>query len=332
LPGRVRRVRDDKPTSALHVTLVEEPYYAHWCACLASLVLFVPALVVWGVLRAAHWTAIGVADVALGCWLASALLAVWGVFLRRRFVTVRTVDVPVRGLAEEFEGYRIAQLSDLHVGSLWPLERARSWTRRLAGVAPDLVALTGDYVTSGTAFHADIATLLGEMGAIAPDGAIAVLGNHDYFGDAEPLVTLLKSTRVRVLRNERELLERGGATLCVAGVDDTWTRRADVARTLEGRDAAEPLIALAHDPQLFPELARGGASLVMSGHTHWGQVALPFFPARFNLSRLSYRFHAGAYRDGDAMLYVNPGLGTTGPPLRLGAAPEITVFRLRRAA
>jgi len=87
---------------------------------------------------------------------------------------------------------------------------------------------------------------------------------------------------------------------------------------------------LSHDPQLFPVLARGGAALVLSGHTHWGQIAIPFLPERFNLSRLSYRYHAGLYREGPSTLYVSPGLGTTGPPIRVGAPPEITVLRLRR--
>ena len=91
------------------------------------------------------------------------------------------------------------------------------------------------------------------------------------------------------------------------------------------------MIALAHDPALFPALAAGGAALTLSGHTHWGQVAVPFLATRYNLSSLSHRYHAGLYRIGAATLYVHPGLGTTGPPVRLGAPPEITVLRLRRA-
>ena len=322
----MRRGRADKPTSALRLTLIEEPYYTHWCATIAALVFFVPAAIVWAGLRAFAVTTAPIGLVAIGCYGAALTLAVWGVYVRRRFVVVRRIDVPVRGLPKPFEGYRIAQLSDLHVGSLWPLGRAQAWSRKVAEIAPDMVALTGDYVTSGTAFHADIATLL--SGMTAKDGTFAVLGNHDYFGDAEPLATLLRAGGVRLLRNENVTVERGGERLVVAGVDDTWTRRADVDRTMAGRDPSLAVVALAHDPQLFPKLAAAGAALVLSGHTHWGQVAVPFWPARFNLSRLSYRFHAGVYRDGDAMLYVNPGLGTTGPPIRLGAAPEITVLRL----
>jgi uncharacterized protein len=161
------------------------------------------------------------------------------------------------------------------------------------------------------------------------DGAVAVMGNHDYFGDGESLVALLRAHGVAVLRNEHRVLCRAGDALTLAGVDDTWSRRANVARALAGHDSMRPLIALAHDPQMFPELARRGAALVLAGHTHWGQIALPFLATRYNLSRLSYRYHAGLYRDGAAALYVSPGLGTSGPPIRLGAPPEITVLRLR---
>jgi predicted MPP superfamily phosphohydrolase len=157
------------------------------------------------------------------------------------------------------------------------------------------------------------------------------MGNHDYFGDGEPLVTLLGAGGVKVLRNESTVIERGGDRLVLAGVDDTWTRRADVKKTLDGAERDLPMVALAHDPRLFPALARGGASLVLSGHTHWGQVAVPFAASRLNVSRMSFRYHADLYREGASTLYISPGLGTTGPPIRVGAPPEITVITLRRA-
>jgi predicted MPP superfamily phosphohydrolase len=249
--------------------------------------------------------------------------------VRRRWVRVRTVDVPIAGLGVAFDGYRIAHLSDLHIGGLCPRARAERWCARVAALDVDLVALTGDYVTHGDAFHEDIAAVLSSMRA--RDGVIAVLGNHDYFGDIEALVTLLRARGVEVLRNQHRTLARGGSAITIAGVDDTWSRRADVEGAVAGRDEALPLLALAHDPQLFPALARRGAALVLSGHTHWGQLALPFFATRVNLSRLTYPYHAGVYREGAAVLYISPGLGTTGPPARLGAPPEITVLRLRRA-
>jgi len=323
LRGRLARARADRPIAPWRVLLIEEPYYAHWCATVASWPLFLLAAI------PAASAGVGLGAAALGAYLAALGLALYGVFVRRRTVRVRTLDIPIPGLGEAFEGYRIAQLSDLHIGGLWPRARAWRWVERVNALDVDLVALTGDYVTHGTAFHEDIAAVLSALRG--RDGAVAVMGNHDYFGDGEPLVALLRARGVSVLRNERRPLERGGDALTLAGIDDTWSRRADVAAALDGLRAPHPLIVLAHDPQLFPELARRGAALVLAGHTHWGQVAVPFLAARYTLSRLSYRHHAGLYRNGSATLYVSPGLGTTGPPVRLGAAPEITVFRLRRA-
>jgi uncharacterized protein len=327
--GRVRRARDDEPIAAWRLAFVEEPYYAHWAGCIGSLLIFSPlALIAWGALRIAGHP-IPPGALAAGTYVAGVALAAWGVFGRRHLVRIKTIPIAIPGLGASFEGYRIAQLSDLHIGGLWPRHRALGWARRLAELDADLVALTGDYVTSGTAFHDDIAATLSAMRG--KDGAIAVMGNHDYFGDGEPLVTLLRARGVLLLRNENVELRRGDDRLTVVGVDDTWTRRADVDRAVAGRDTSIPMVALAHDPQLFPKLADAGASLVLSGHTHWGQIALPFFSTRFNLSRVSYRYHAGIYKQGDATLYVHPGLGTTGPPIRVGAAPEITVLVLRSA-
>src|SRR5439155_19156687 len=121
-----------------------------------------------------------------------------------------------------FDGYRIAQLSDLHIGGLWPKARAERWARRVNALDVDSIALTGDYVTSGTAFHGDIAALLGAMRA--RDGVIAVMGNHDYFGEGEPLLSLLREGGVEVLHNRSRRVARGEAGLVFVGVDDTYTR------------------------------------------------------------------------------------------------------------
>lgn len=323
LRGRMKLLAFDRHRPALRMLLLEEPYFIHWCATVAAAPL---ALAGW-LIALASGAGPSFGRVALLAHGAGLALALWAVVIRRRWVRVRTLDVEVPGLGEAFDGYRIAHLSDLHIGSFCSRERALGWVDKVNALGVDLVACTGDYVTSGVHFHADIAAVLG--GLRGRDGVVAVMGNHDYFGDGEPLVTLLRDGGVEVLRNQSRPLARGGDTLTLAGVDDVWSRRASVSRTLAGRDPGRPLLVLAHDPKLFPELARRGAALVLSGHTHWGQLALPFLPTRYNLSSVAFRHHAGVYREGGSVLYVHPGLGTTGPPVRLGAAPEITVLRLR---
>lgn len=332
LRGRVARARMDEPIARWKLHLVEEPFYVHWCATVVGAPLFlVGALVIIArhLLGASGSITAQLGDLAVATYLAALALSFYGVMVRRRWVRVRTLSISVPGLGVAFDGYRIAQLSDLHIGGLGPRRHAERWVARVNALDVDLVALTGDYVTSGTAFHHDIAAALTPLRA--RDGVVAVMGNHDYFGDGEPMMSLLRGGGVTVLCNEHRTVARGDDRLVIVGVDDTYTRRADIERALAGRDEGLPVVALAHDPQLFRELARRGVALVLSGHTHWGQLALPFVAERVNLSRLSYRYHAGLYTSGASTLYVHPGLGTTGPPVRLGAPPEITVLCLRRA-
>jgi hypothetical protein len=330
--------RSDRPRPAWRTALFEEPYYVHWCANVGAALFFVPAALVVEATRALRG-AFGASVESLpsggaicaGLYAFFLVVAAYAIYVRRRWVRTRTVEVAVAGLPPAFEGYTIAHLSDLHVGGYTPKARALGWRERVNALGVDLVALTGDYVTNGVAFHRDIAEVL--SGFTARDGTFAVMGNHDYFGDGEPLITLLRDGGVRVLRNENASVERDGARLDIAGVDDTWTRRADVKQAMAGRAGDAPVLALAlaHDPALYPALAAEGADVVLSGHTHWGQIGVPFVTERLNMSALTWKYHAGTYREGASTLVISPGLGTTGPPARLGSPPEITIVRLRRA-
>ena len=182
-------------------------------------------------------------------------------------------------------------------------------------------------VTSGTAYHEDIATVMAELAA--KDGVYVSMGNHDYFGEEEHLVAALRARRVTVLRNEGVVIEKDGARLWLAAIDDTWTHRDDLGRALAQRPSGLPTVLLAHDPERFDQAADAGVELVLSGHTHGGQVAMPFMARALNLAKLRYKYTLGFYERGRSRLYVHPGLGTTGPPMRLGAAPEVTVLVLR---
>ncbi len=314
---RLSLVMDDRPISAVR-RFFERLYYAEWSAALASVPLFLIALPVSLLLGD------GVVHAGLGAYSFAVALALFAVFYRSRATRVRSITVEVEGLPRPFEGYRIVQLSDVHLGSLCPASQVDRWVAKANALNPDLVALTGDYITAGTRFHEAVADSLSRLRG--KDGVAAVLGTHEHFGDAEPLSAALLERGVKLLRNENFAIEREGERLTIAGVDDVWTARADVARTLEG--ATHPIVALAHDPKLFPELAERDVALTLSGHTHWGQLGLPFFADRVNVATRVFRHSAGLYRQGRSTLYVHPGLGTTGPPVRLGVAPEITVFTL----
>jgi predicted MPP superfamily phosphohydrolase len=327
---RLRKLFYDRPRSAIALHLIEEPYFAHWCAALGSCV----PIAVYALGKALVMVALGRAPelpttFALGAHMVALALAVWGVFVRRRWVMTRQLELVIPGLPPEFDGYRVAQLSDLHIGGLTPGRWGHAWAARSNAAAPNLVVVTGDMVSSGVNFHADIADVIGSLRA--DDGVFVSMGNHDYFGDGEPLITLLRSKGCIVLRNEGTTVTRGEASMFVAGVDDTWTRRADLNLAMADRLPGAFTLLLAHDPGLFPAAVKQGIQLVLSGHTHGGQVALPFFPKLLSLGRLAHRFHLGIYRDGDSTLYVNPGLGTTGPPIRLGVAPEVAILTLRMA-
>jgi predicted MPP superfamily phosphohydrolase len=155
------------------------------------------------------------------------------------------------------------------------------------------------------------------------------MGNHDYFGEGEPLISLLRDKGLHVFRNEGKVLEHDGGKIYLTAIDDVWTRRADIDKALANRPPGMPTIMLSHDPDKFPEMVKRKVDLTLSGHTHGGQIAWPFLGRWINASKLAHKFHIGVYRDGSCTLYVHGGLGTTGPPIRLGVAPAVVMLTLR---
>ncbi len=289
-----------------------------WSACAMFDLLMAPAALAVraGMPMSATWGLAGTIALVLG---ADAVLG--RPRLRRRVVRVE-------GLPPALDGYRIGQISDVHCGPHVSEERVSSWVSRLNALDLDLVTVTGDLITHGSSHVEAVARALG--GLRAKDGAFACMGNHDYFTDGEHLVRALERGGLTVLRNRGVVVRRGDARLYVAGVDDTWTSRDDVERALAKRPEGVPTVLLAHDPDLFPQAQTHGVELTLSGHTHGGQLGVPGV-RRLSLARFITRWTAGLYREGRSWLYVNRGVGTTGPPARLGAPPELAVITLRRA-
>jgi predicted MPP superfamily phosphohydrolase len=297
------------------------PFFVWGAICIAF------ALVVPIGLLAALLTPLALDRALAACAAMAAVIGVRSLSGRPR---VAALDVGVPGLPPAFDGFVIAQISDLHCGPLTPPSRVERWVESVNTLGADLVAVTGDLITSGDGYVASVAAALGRLRA--REGVFACMGNHDYFTDGEALAHALERGGIAVLRNRGVTVARGEAQLYIGGVDDTWTKRDDVAGAMAACPAGAPSVLLAHDPNLFPQAAAEGADLVLSGHTHGGQFAIPGFARRWNLARVVTTFTAGLYRKDGAALYVNRGLGTTGPPIRLGARPEIALLTLRPAA
>ncbi len=328
--GRARNGMNDAKRPAWQTFSIDLPYYVHWSACIYSIIPSALYTLLEPLVSAVRGDALA-PNPAFFMWTYASGLVVcgYGVTLRRWFFQVQHHEVLVRGLHPSFDGFKIAHLSDLHIGALTPLWWGMRWVHAANAEAPDIVAVTGDLVTSGVVFHEDIATLAAALRA--KEGVFVSMGNHDYFGEGEPLISLLRARGVTVLRNEGVNLEREQGKVYLAAIDDTWTRRADLERALASRPDGVPTVLLAHDPDRFPQAAARGVELVLSGHTHGGQVAVPFFARYVNASKLAHRYHLGRYVEGKSVLYVHPGLGTTGPPIRLGVAPAVVIHTLRAA-
>jgi predicted MPP superfamily phosphohydrolase len=249
----------------------------------------------------------------------------------RRPPRLRRVELALERWPAALDGFRIAQISDVHIGPILDRRFARDVTARVNALMPDLVAVTGDLVDGSVRALADEVAPF--SGLRAPHGVWFVTGNHDHYSGADAWARRVEGLGMRVLRNERAEIRARGAVFDLVGVDDHRGNvvgkggREDLDRALAGRDPARPAVLLAHDPTTFKRASRMDIDLQLSGHTHGGQI-WPF--AWF--VRLAVPFVAGCYARNGARLYVSRGTGFWGPPMRLRAPAEITEIVLRGAA
>ena len=267
----------------------------------------------------------------------SAVALAWGFATHGGGVEVTRRRIEIEGLAAALAGLRVAHLSDLHIGNGVDGARLDAIVERTNALGADLVAISGDLFDNDAEVLADGAKALARL--VAPLGVYAVLGNHDGFvgGDAVAAALAADAPRIEVLRG-RCARVAAPAPLHVAGFDDPghdW-KPGDPAPALDAlaalRPADGPTLLLMHRPDAFPRAAAHGFSLVLSGHFHGGQVALPIAGGRWNAARLLTRFDRGLHREGSAALYVSRGIGYAGPRLRFASAPEIALHELWPAA
>ncbi|WP_437575992.1 metallophosphoesterase [Sorangium sp. So ce887] len=246
-------------------------------------------------------------------------------------VAVRPVRVRLRRLPGAMSGFRVVQLTDLHIGPTIGREWLERVVARVNALKPDLIAITGDLVDGSVEELREHTAPLADLRA--RHGVFFVTGNHEYYSGVEAWIAELGRLGVRVLRNERVSIGDGDHSFDLAGVDD-WSSRGmggdhgpDLARALAGRDPSRELVLLAHQPKQIREAAERGVGLQLSGHTHGGQI----FPWGLFV-RIDQPYVAGLSSHGASQIYVSRGTGYWGPPMRVGAPSEISLIELEGAA
>ncbi len=241
----------------------------------------------------------------------------------------KQVEIWIERLPAALDGFRIVQISDIHIGPIRGRSFARYLVNRVHALEPDLVAITGDLVDGRVAKLAAEVAPFADLKA--PRGVFMVTGNHDHYSGIEEWVEWAREAGICVLRNQRVTIEKPGlGSFELAGVDDhrsgfeTGRGGEDLDAALEDLSPDRAVVLLAHDPTTFKRASAMGIDLQVSGHTHGGQI----WPFQYFV-RVAVPFVAGYYRRGDAQLYVSRGTGFWGPPMRLFAPSEVTEIRLR---
>jgi uncharacterized protein len=256
----------------------------------------------------------------------------YGALIERLDFHVREVDVPIPGLPDDLDGLRLLHLSDIHLSPFLSEAELARVIDAANGLHPHLAAVTGDLISHrGDPIDACIRQLARLK---ADAGVVACMGNHEHFAQLEDY-TAARAARVGIafLRGQSRPLRFGKATLNVAGVDYQPLNKKSGYLRGAGRLVVpgETNLLLSHNPDVFPVAAQQGYNLMLSGHTHGGQVSVEIFDQAVNPARFFTHFVYGLYRQGSAAAYVTRGIGTIGIPARIGAPPEISLLRLRKA-
>ena len=240
-------------------------------------------------------------------------------------LTIEHHAIELPRLPRTFNGFRIVHLSDIHHSPFTRSEQIERAVETANRLKPDIIALTGDYISHDRQYAAPCAEMLGRLRARF--GVFAVLGNHDHWTDAALITDLFRAEGITVLVNQGMRFELGEEAFWLAGVDDTMVGLEDLSLALAGARETEMKLLLAHNPIILRRAARAGVDLVLSGHTHGGQVKLR--SEQSASGRPKRRLLRGLGRKGNTQIYVTRGLGTVVLPIRYGCPPEVSLLELR---
>jgi uncharacterized protein len=240
------------------------------------------------------------------------------------------IELPLRGLPDAFGGFTIAQISDLHFGPLVEPAYVETVVQTVQDLGADAIVVTGDIVSRVNRGEPDlIVQTLSRLQA--PEGVFAVLGNHDWWQNAPLVSESLRRAGITVLSNEHVALQSDGQTLYLAGVDDVWNGKDDFPASLNGIPADSAVITLVHVPDFADVVANDPRVILqLSGHTHGGQVRLPFYGGVY-FPTWGRKYTMGLYQIRDLTLYTNRSIGMVGTPVRFICRPEATLFTLQPA-
>lgn len=261
---------------------------------------------------------------AIGCALVFSL----SIYVRKiepNWFEVKQIAVSLPNLDRAFAGYKIVQISDLHAGDRIDRAQLSRVVDAVNEQSPDLVVITGDHVSRKPRQHVELLDVLAKLHP--RDRTLAVLGNHDVYNDPTPIRAALKAAGVTLLENTVYTLERGNAKLSIAGVGDVFAQEDKLEQTMAQLPATGAAIMLAHEPDFADEAAATGRfGLQLSGHSHGGQVRIPFYDGY--VPELAQKYPLGRYQVGKMIQYTNRGIGTIKIYARFNCRPEISVFTI----
>lgn len=260
--------------------------------------------------------------------LAVAATSAYARLVEPHFYRISETDVFIRDLPERFDNFRITQLTDIHHSRILGIDQVRHVVELAQQTKPDMFVLTGDYTTTYRRFIEPCAEALGQLNA--SDGVWAVLGNHDHYTDPELTTRALQRRHITVLENANTTLQRGPDSLQLSGIDDWSWNFTDWTSAFSGLKPSTPTILLSHQPSVLDLEQTQNVALILSGHTHGGQVRLPGLGAPMRFATREMKYDRGLFQRGEAQLYVSSGTGVIGLPVRFGVRPEIAVLRLKR--
>ena len=239
-------------------------------------------------------------------------------------LSLEDVEVSIDRLPKKLDGFRIVHLSDLHHSPFTALDHIINAINTTNSLKPDIVFLTGDYVSHDVSYIEPVAEALGKLDA--EFGGFACLGNHDHWTDPEMVTTAIESVGITMLTNRGLRIEAHGASFWLGGVDDHMVGKVDLAAALKGSFPDETKLLLAHNPIIFRQTVRAGVDLTFSGHTHGGQVKVRD-PEKRILPRR--KLSSGLHKRKDSQIYITRGIGTVVLPVRFQCPPEVSLITLR---